>query len=107
MKKLISDLESAVENYKLNFGGTQYDDGMVSGFETAIEIVKSYDPWIPISKLPPRDESEPNFSIDVMVTNGEGYRLGYYAFRTESWILHKYFRGAQPSHWTFLPEAKL
>ena len=102
MKKLIDELELE----RADMSRSNCDYGELSGFAAAVDIVRAHNPWYEVSELPPVDESEPDFSIDVMVTNGEGYRLGYYAFRTKSWVLHKYFRGSHPTHWAYLPEAK-
>lgn len=99
MRKLIEELQTEIERRDLK-------EAALEGLFLALQIVKAHNPWIPISELPPRDESVPDFSIDVMVTDGESYRLGYYAFRTKSWILHKYFRGNSPTHWAYLPEVK-
>ena len=104
MKKLISELESLEADYKSNVSAADKD--IADGIQLARKFVESHKPWYPVTELPPKDEKEPDFSIDVMVTNGEGYRLGYYAFRTESWVLHKYFRGDSPTHWAYLPEVK-
>ena len=102
MKKLISELESMARRL---FRNPNANDDTCKGFDHALQIVRAHNPWHGVAELPPVCEQEPDFSIDVMVTNGNGYRLGYYAFRTESWVMHKYFRNpSKVTHWAYLPE---
>ena len=101
MKKLIDELNLL----SMIPPSGEYADGYSSGVNDAISIVRAHNPWHEVGELPPIDEKEPDFSIDVMVTNGNGYRLGYYSFRTESWVIHRYFRNpSKVTHWTHLPE---
>lgn len=101
MKKLLKELEKEFESDNVQWCDGEYQDG----FNHARMMVMSHNPWHEVTELPPVCEQEPDFSIDVMVTNGNGYRLGYYAFRTESWVMHKYFRNpSKVTHWAHLPE---
>lgn len=101
MKKLIEEL-----NETYNSDGVQWcDREFQQGFKAALAIVRSHNPWIGVEELPPIDEKEPDFSIDVILTDGEYFRVGYYAFRTASWIIHRYFK-KPVTHWSYLPEAK-
>ena len=98
MRKLIEELQTEIERRGLK-------EAALEGLFLALQIVKAHNPWHGVGELPPIDEKEPDFSIDVMVTNGNGYRLGYYSFRTESWVIHRYFRNpSKVTHWTHLPE---
>ncbi len=103
MKKLIKELTAKLDSASLPKG--RYGDGWLDGFTLALEIVRSHNPWTSVETLPPIDEKEPDFSIDVILTDGEYCRVGYYAFRTGSWIIHRYFK--KPiTHWSYLPEIK-
>lgn len=99
MKKLIEELEAKYTQLYRN----GHDGELLDGFDEALQIVKSHDPWIDASELPPRDEIEPDFSIDVMITDGKSYRLGYYSHGTNSWVMHKHMKGGV-THWTYLLE---
>lgn len=103
MHKLISELESALENYELNFGGTQYDDGMVSGLETAIQIVKAHNPWHDVSELPPLCEFG-RLSDTLLVKGAKSGEIstGYYRAVYKEW--HVDYGNFTVTHWTYLPE---
>ena len=91
MKKLIDELEKAIE------------EAAFLDFYDALNIVRAHNPWHEVTELPPIDEKEPDFSIDVLLTDGERCRVGYYAFSTGSWIMHRYFKNPVTG-WAYLPE---
>lgn len=103
MKKLLDELQSLKNEYNPQKYTTDAD--IVFGIEKAIIAVRAHNPWHEVGELPPADESEPDFSIDVLLTDGERCRVGYYAFRTASWIMHRYFKNPVTG-WTYLPEGK-
>lgn len=98
MKKLIEELQTEIERRDLK-------EAALEGLFLALQIVHAHNPWYDVTELPPIDEKEPDFSIDVILTDGEYFRVGYYAFRTASWIIHRYFK-KPVTHWSYLPEAK-
>ena len=103
MKKLIDELEKHLNS--LTIPNDRFGKGWKTGYVQALRIVRAHNPWREVTKLPPADESEPDFSIDVLLTDGERCRVGYYAFRTASWIMHRYFKNPVTG-WTYLPEVK-
>lgn len=105
MKKLIEELEKEMSEVQTEFDSSGYECGMTDGFHAALEIVRSHNPWTSVETLPPIDEKEPDFSIDVLLTDGERCRVGYYAFSTGSWIMHRYFKNPVTG-WAYLPEGK-
>lgn len=108
MKKLIEELEvlKRVSRPVLS----EWGEGYTSGVMDALRIVKSYDPWIPISELPPMDiRSGVNsmFSVIVIVkTELGGYAAGYYFPSNNLWYDTSDELIAGVTHWTYLPEAK-
>lgn len=102
MKKLISELESMARKL---FRNPNANDDTCKGFDHALQIVRAHNPWHEVTELPPVCEQEPDFSIDVMLTDGERCRVGYYAFSTGSWIMHRYFKNPVTG-WAYLPEGK-
>ena len=108
MKKLINELEAALKNYKLYFGGTQYDDGMISGIETTINIVRAHSPWHEVTELPERSEMR-TISIDVILRNDSCKHntrvVGYYHYSAGAWAYND-GDNYSPTHWAYLPEVK-
>ena len=102
MKKLISELESMARRL---FRNPNANDDTCKGFDHALQIVRAHNPWHEVGELPPVCEQEPDFSIDVLLTDGERCRVGYYAFSTGSWIMHRYFKNPVTG-WAYLPEGK-
>ena len=97
MKKLLDELEVARDSA----------DSIkeAQAVQLCINIGRAHNPWHEVGELPPIDEKEPDFSIDVLLTDGERCRVGYYAFSTGSWILHRYFKNPVTG-WAYLPEGK-
>ena len=102
MKKLISELESMARRL---FRNPNANDDTCKGFDHALQIARAHNPWHEVAELPPVCEQEPDFSIDVLLTDGERCRVGYYAFSTGSWIMHRYFKNPVTG-WAYLPEVK-
>jgi len=102
MKKLIDRLEAMARKL---FRNPNANDDTCKGFDHALQIVRAHNPWHEVTELPPIDEKEPDFSIDVLLTDGERCRVGYYAFSTGSWIMHRYFKNPVTG-WAYLPEGK-
>jgi len=100
MKKLLDELEK-FHNNTSETHSSDYRHGIWS----ALQIVRAHNPWHEVGELPPIDEKEPDFSIDVLLTDGERCRVGYYAFSTGSWIMHRYFKNPVTG-WAYLPEGK-
>ena len=96
MRKLIEELQTEIERRDLK-------EAALEGLFLALQIVKAHNLWYDVTELPPRDELEPGFSIDLMISDGENYRLGYYVFESNSWVMHSYFK-KPVTHWTYLPE---
>ena len=97
MKKLIDELIIARDN------ADSIKEAQAA--QLCINIVRAHNPWHEVTELPPIDEKEPDFSIDVLLTDGERCRVGYYAFSTGSWIMHRYFKNPVTG-WAYLPEVK-
>ena len=95
MKKLIDELIIARDNA----------DSIkeAQAVQLCINIARAHKPWQEVTELAPIDEKEPDFSIDVLLTDGERCRVGYYAFSTGSWIMHRYFK-KPVTGWAYLPE---
>ena len=104
MKKLLNELEKERAHHA-QYQASAYDCGRLSGFDDALYIVRNHNPWHGVAELPPVCEQEPDFSIDVLLTDGERCRVGYYAFSTGSWIMHRYFKNPVTG-WAYLPEGK-
>ena len=102
MKKLIDELEAMARKL---FRNPNANDDTCKGFDHALQIVRAHNPWHDVTELPPVCEQEPDFSIDVLLTDGERCRVGYYAFSTGSWIMHRYFKNPVTG-WAYLPEGK-
>lgn len=100
MKKLIEELEvlKRVSRPLLS----EWGEGYTSGVMDALRIVKSHNPWIDASELPPRDEKADDCSINVWVTDGERRNIGFYDFAEEVWIFGKAYGSV--THWAYLPE---
>ena len=98
MRKLIEELQTEIERRGLK-------EAALEGLFLALQIVKAHNPWHGVAELPPVCEQEPDFSIDVLLTDGERCRVGYYAFSTGSWIMHRYFKNPVTG-WAYLPEGK-
>lgn len=105
MKKLIDELQAGKDFTDEIFNDTPVGKALKEGFEAAFNIVRAHNPWHEVAELPPVCEQEPDFSIDVLLTDGERCRVGYYAFSTGSWILHRYFKNPVTG-WAYLPEGK-
>lgn len=102
MKKLIEELEKAkIDTKHLYDGEYILAAGENAGIDTAIEIVKSYDPWIPVVELPPPIIYLPMVSITVLLTDGVVITTGYYDYEVSEWV-----DMPNPTHWTYLPEVK-
>lgn len=96
MKKLIEELSVELDN------SDDLELSYATGIERAIEIVKSHDPWIDASELPPRDEKADDCSINVWVTDGERRNIGFYDFAEEVWLFGNAYGSV--THWAYLPE---
>ena len=103
MKKLLEDLQKHLDNLTIPNDG--FGKGWKTGYVQALQIVRAHNPWHDVTELPPVCEQEPDFSIDVLLTDGERCRVGYYAFSTGSWIMHRYFKNPVTG-WAYLPEGK-
>ena len=103
MKKLLEDLQKHLDN--LTIPNDRFGKGWKTGYVQALQIVRAHNPWHEVTELPPVCEQEPDFSIDVLLTDGERCRVGYYAFSTGSWIMHRYFKNPVTG-WAYLPEGK-
>ena len=103
MKKLLEDLQKHLDN--LTIPNDRFGKGWKTGYVQALQIVRAHNPWHDVTELPPVCEQEPDFSIDVLLTDGERCRVGYYAFSTGSWIMHRYFKNPVTG-WAYLPEGK-
>ena len=101
MKKLLEDLQKHLDN--LTIPNDRFGKGWKTGYVQALQIVRAHNPWHEVTELPPVCEQEPDFSIDVLLTDGERCRVGYYAFSTGSWIMHRYFKNPVTG-WAYLPE---
>lgn len=101
MKKLIEELQTEIERRELK-------DIALEGLFLALQIVKSYDPWIDVGKeLPPREQTssgEMDYSIDVLMTDGRDCRVGYYRYSLNLWNASIHLRDV--THWTYLPRMK-
>lgn len=99
MKKLIEELQTEIERRKLK-------DIALEGLPLALQIVKSYDPWIDVSELPPR-EAHRSYSIDVLVRDGTSkpFTVAYYSYEQKKWKW-EYDFSCKVTHWTYLPEVK-
>lgn len=111
MKKLIEKLEKEkqYQTAQKTFAGYWY----AKGLDLALQIVKSHDPWIPISKLPHKDERIQlaeygiEYSISVILTDQDkiNFEVGFYNYNSKEWILPS-DADFTPTHWTYLPEVK-
>lgn len=103
MKKLIEELRAKyTQLYMIGHG-----DELLNGFGRALEIVKSHNPWVPISILPPEVNNSGN-SLDVVLTDGSKRMISYYRHPHREWA-YESFGDCQffdPTHWTYLPEVK-
>lgn len=105
MKKLIEELEALKPNTDKLFGFDYgYALGESEGIDRAIEIVHAHNPWYEVGELPPVEELEPDFSIDVMLSDGRQYALGYYIYETRYWNTTIRRGQFKPTHWAYLPE---
>ena len=97
MKKLIEELQTEIERRELK-------DIALEGLFLALQIVKSYDPWIDVCELPP-DGNRVNLSIEVIVKNKRNeMTVGHYNYNHSKWECD--FEPFIPIKWTYLPEVK-
>lgn len=99
MRKLIEELQTEIERRDLK-------DAALEGLFLALQIVKSYDPWIDVSELPPERGNAKMFSIVVIISDGISTDLGYYDFECKTWRHKNILGDFTPIKWTYLPEAK-
>ena len=102
MKKLIEELEAARDNA----------DSIkeARALQLAINIVKSYDPWIDVGELPPSRDEKGDYiqylfkfddTNDVYIAFNDGEERWYEVYDESFLMIGKY--GAK---WTYLPEVK-
>lgn len=100
MKKLIEKLESARDSA----------DSIkeAQAVQSAIQIVKSYDPWIDVSEeLPPPYEQEPGRSIEILILTEDGnIYTGVYVYEQRAFFILNRRSIAKEIKWTYLPEVK-
>lgn len=78
----------------------QYEKGYQDGKAEA----KLETGWISVNdRLPPKES--PDYSVDVIVTDGKHTTIGYYIYRTGNWIqYYDDFPFRDISHWSPIPE---
>lgn len=104
MKKLIKELEEELAK-EINTANEELS--YILGFAAAKNIVKSCDPWIPISELPPERGNTKMFSIVVIMSDGINTDLGYYDFEYKQWIHKSMGSDFIPIKWTYLPDTTI
>lgn len=108
MKKLIEELEvlKRVSRPLLS----EWGEGYTSGVMDALRIVKSHDPWIDVSELPPSRDEKGDYiqylfkfddTNDVYIAFNDGEERWYEVYDESFLMIGKY--GAK---WTYLPEVK-
>ena len=92
MKKLIEELEAKYTQLYRN----GHDGELLDGFDEALEIVKSHNPWIVVSEEPPK------YDTYLVVTEGNCIDMAHFAM---VWSDGRMTSG-RPIKWTYLPEAQ-
>lgn len=84
----------------LQYDRHQYEKGYQDGKAEA----KLGTGWISVNdRLPPKES--PDYSVDVIVTDGKHICIGYYIYRTGNWIqYYDEFPVRDISHWSPIPE---
>jgi len=101
MKKLIEELQTEIERRDLK-------EAALEGLFLALQIVKSYDPWIDVSEeLPPPYEQERGRSIEVLILTEDGnIYTGVYDYEQKAFFILNRRSIAKEIKWTYLPEVK-
>ena len=104
MKKLIEELESASEALGKN---PLISAAQCYGFNRALGIVRSHDPWISVEELPPVYEPSPDRSIEVLVLTDDGnIYTGVYVYEMKAFCIINRRSIAKDIKWTYLPEVQ-
>lgn len=101
MRKLIEELQTEIERRDLK-------EAALEGLFLALQIVKSHDPWIDVSELPPSRDEKGDYiqylfkfddTNDVYIAFNDGEERWYEVYDESFLMIGKY--GAK---WTYLPE---
>lgn len=101
MKKLLDELETALNSDAVQWCNHEYSDG----FKCALEIVRAHNPWHEVTELPPMDEElefSHEYPMDVLLTDGVNCVVGYYDGDFGKWISDGYEHTF--THWKYLEE---
>lgn len=106
MKKLIERLQKHLDS--LTIPNDRFGKGWKTGYVQALQIVKSYDPWIDVSEeLPPPYEQEPGRSIEILILTEDGnIYTGVYVYEQRAFFILNRRSIAKEIKWTYLPEVK-
>ena len=103
MKKLIEELEAKYTQLYRN----GHDDEFLGGFDEALHIVKSHNPWHDVSELPPPYEQDKGRSIEVLILTEDGnIYIGVYVYEQKAFFILNRRSVAKEVKWAYLYEVQ-